>query len=73
VVTSDGITESFSPAEELYGEARLVETLDACDAARTCGPARDIVTAVHHAAIAWQGGRDEPKDDQTVVVVRRVQ
>ena len=74
VVTSDGITEAFSPHEELFGEERLIETLDACDAAGSrCATARDVVTVVHRAAIAWQGNRDEPKDDQTVVVVRRVE
>jgi phosphoserine phosphatase RsbU/P len=74
VLTSDGITESFSPAEELYGERRLVQALALCDAAADpCTSARDIVTAVHQAVIAWQGGRDEPTDDQTVVVVRRVE
>jgi phosphoserine phosphatase RsbU/P len=74
VVTSDGITESFSPTEELYGEGRLVEVLDACDAAGDeCTPADEIVRTIHRAVIAWQGNRDEPKDDQTVVVITRVQ
>lgn len=75
VITSDGITESFSPDEQLFGEDRLIETLDACEAAgpAECGDSRAVVTAIHRAAIAWQGGRDEPKDDQTVVVVRRVE
>jgi sigma-B regulation protein RsbU (phosphoserine phosphatase) len=74
VVTSDGITESFAPDGQLFGETRLVETLDACEAERgtACRESRDVVTAIHRAAIAWQGGKDEPKDDQTVVVVRRV-
>lgn len=75
VITSDGITESFDPDGQLFGEKRLVETLDACDAAgpEQCGDARAVVTAIHRAAIAWQGGKDEPKDDQTVVVIRRVE
>ena len=68
VVTSDGITESFSPAETIYGESRLVQMLETCDA---CASAGDVVTAIHRAVIDWQGGRDEPTDDQTVVVVRR--
>ena len=73
VVTSDGITESFSPDNELYGESRLIETLDACDSTGDkCTPADQIVRTVHQAVIEWQGHRDEPKDDQTVVVVRRV-
>ena len=73
VVATDGISEAFSPTSELFGEDRLMATLDACDAAGTgCATSQDVVTAVHRAAIAWQGDRDEPKDDQTVVVVRRV-
>ena len=73
VVTSDGISEAFAPDGELFGEDRLLATLDACDADGACRDSRQVVTAVHRAAIAWQGGRDEPKDDQTVVVVRRVE
>jgi phosphoserine phosphatase len=73
VVTSDGITESFSPDGELYGESRLIQTLNECDTrGGQCTPADQIVRRVHEAVIEWQGHRDEPKDDQTVVVVRRV-
>jgi sigma-B regulation protein RsbU (phosphoserine phosphatase) len=73
VVTSDGITESFSPDDELYGESRLIQTLNECDSiGEQCTPAAEIVRTVHNAVIGWQGHRDEPKDDQTVVVVRRV-
>jgi sigma-B regulation protein RsbU (phosphoserine phosphatase) len=73
VITSDGITESFSPEGELYGESRLIQTLDECDTqGEQCTPAEQIVRKVHEAVINWQGHRDEPKDDQTVVVVRRV-
>jgi sigma-B regulation protein RsbU (phosphoserine phosphatase) len=74
VVTSDGITESFSPDGELFGESRLVQTLNGCDsqADGRCTPAERIVRTVHEAVITWQGHRDEPKDDQTVVVVRRL-
>jgi phosphoserine phosphatase len=73
VVTSDGITESFAPDEQLYGDDRLIATLDACEAAGGCAASSEIVSTIHRAVIAWQGGRDEPKDDQTVVVVRRVE
>lgn len=69
VVTSDGITESFAPDETCYGEARLIEMLRASDP--MC-PAPTTVGAIHRAVIAWQGNRDEPKDDQTVVVIRRI-
>lgn len=69
VITSDGITESFSPDENLLGEERLMQTLDACEKSET---ASGVVAAVHRAVIQWQGDRDEPKDDQTVVVIRRV-
>jgi phosphoserine phosphatase RsbU/P len=74
VVTSDGISESFSPDEDLYGEDRLIAALDACDrTGAACTPSDAIVRTVHRAVIEWQGNRDEPKDDQTVVVVRRVE
>jgi phosphoserine phosphatase len=71
VVPSDGITESFSPEEELFGDARLCATLDACDAAGDdCAEAKQIVETIQRATNDWQRG-EEPKDDQTVVVVRR--
>jgi phosphoserine phosphatase len=73
VVTSDGITEAFSPNQDLYGQSRLVQTLDACESEGACPPALHVVAAIQRSVIAWQGGRDEPKDDQTVVVVRRVE
>jgi phosphoserine phosphatase len=74
VVTSDGISESFSPDGLLFGDKRLVDAIDACTGTgRDPTPSSAVVTAIHQAAIAWQGGRDEPKDDQTVVVVRRVE
>jgi sigma-B regulation protein RsbU (phosphoserine phosphatase) len=68
IVTSDGISESFSAENELYGDERLIEMLDGCNG---CDHSGEVITTIHRAMIAWQGN-DEPKDDQTVVVIRRV-
>ncbi len=72
VVTSDGITESFSPAEDMFGDERLRAVLDACDAqGDQCAQSRQIIQTIQGAMKDWQCV-DEPKDDQTVVVVRRL-
>jgi serine phosphatase RsbU (regulator of sigma subunit) len=75
IVTSDGITESFSPEpeEELYGQDRLVALLDQCERSEACLTSTQIIDTIHKEMIHWQGGRDEAKDDQTVVVIRRVE
>ena len=65
VVASDGITEAMSPTGELFGEPRLARTVEADGAA----PDRAI-GSVRAAVRQWQG-KEEPLDDQTVVVVVR--
>ena len=66
VVASDGITESFNPAGDMFGEPRLVETL----AARASDPPDETIAALRRAVEEWQG-KEEAQDDQTVVVVVR--
>lgn len=68
VITSDGITESFSPSYELFGHDRLEALLNS---SRNVSAA-DTLRCIQEQMINWQGGRDEPKDDQTVVVVKRI-
>ena len=65
VVASDGITEAMNPAGELFGEPRLIRAIES-HAAAPDGAIGSVRSAVH----AWQG-RDEPQDDQTMVVVAR--
>jgi phosphoserine phosphatase RsbU/P len=65
MVASDGITEAFNPDGEMFGEARLVDTLE--------GHAErpdDAIKTLKSAVWKWQG-KEEPVDDQTVVVVVR--
>lgn len=66
VVASDGITEAFNPAGEMFGDARLVETL----VPRVTDPPDETIAALRDVVQQWQG-KDEPQDDQTVVVVVR--
>jgi phosphoserine phosphatase len=65
-VLSDGITEAFGINEELFGMERVIAALQAT-------PARDpdaAIAAVRAAVVKWQG-KEEPADDQTMVMVRR--
>ena len=64
-VASDGITEAVNGAGEMFGEAKLAAELEG----RRTDP--DEVAASLWAAVrAWQG-KEEPDDDQTVMVVIR--
>jgi phosphoserine phosphatase RsbU/P len=66
VVVSDGITESWSPERELFGQERFTETLPGL---WTSNPA-DWIKTVQSTLLAWQRER-EPSDDQTIVVAVR--
>ena len=66
VVASDGITEAWSPAGEMFGDARLVEMLSR----RATDPPDETIASLRAAMEQWQG-KEEPQDDQTVVVVVR--
>ena len=65
LVASDGITEAFNAAGEMFGEAKVASTL----AAHATQPDRTIET-LRTDVWSWQG-KEEPQDDQTVVVVAR--
>jgi sigma-B regulation protein RsbU (phosphoserine phosphatase) len=64
VLLTDGITESFSPEGEPFGQGRLVETLRATRA----GPAEAVVAEVREQLMAFRG--DQPqRDDMALLVV----
>jgi phosphoserine phosphatase len=65
VVASDGITESFNAAGDMFGELRLAKMIEA-----HAGRPEDALTSVRSAVWQWQG-KEEPQDDQTVVMVVR--
>jgi len=66
-IVSDGIFEAMNPAGEQFTTERVIETLDGkCDR-----PPAEVISSLTSAATAWTG-TDEPVDDQTIVVVRRV-
>jgi sigma-B regulation protein RsbU (phosphoserine phosphatase) len=68
IVLSDGIFEAMTAdeAHELYGVDRLTDLLDRC---RNDSPS-DTLACIRDAMVKWQG-REEPADDQTVVIIRR--
>jgi sigma-B regulation protein RsbU (phosphoserine phosphatase) len=66
VVASDGITEAFNPSGEQFGEPRLVSTM----AANAAKQPDEAIATLCAAVSQWQG-KDDPQDDQTVVVVVR--
>jgi phosphoserine phosphatase len=63
-VSSDGIFESFSPANELFGVEPVAKIL--ADSANLA-PA-EMIERIHAAVQQWQKN-DEPRDDQTLVIV----
>jgi serine phosphatase RsbU (regulator of sigma subunit) len=66
-VVSDGIFEAMNGTGEQFGMPRVIGHLD-----DKCGetPA-EVISTLTAAATAWTGS-EEPDDDQTIVVVRRV-
>jgi sigma-B regulation protein RsbU (phosphoserine phosphatase) len=68
-VVSDGIFEAPDARGEHFSMERVHEILST---KRLCAP-REIIDTLRTAVTEWQGGgEDEPKDDQTIVVVRRI-
>ena len=63
---SDGVLESRSPSGEILDPPRVIETVNLH---RSAGPLA-ILDALKKQLIAWQG-REEPIDDQTVVLVQK--
>ncbi|HSI33418.1 MAG TPA: GAF domain-containing SpoIIE family protein phosphatase [Tepidisphaeraceae bacterium] len=68
VVMSDGIFEAMVPgnSHEMFGVERVIEILDAN---RYESPAV-LLKLFREAVRSWQG-RDEPNDDQSIVIVKR--
>jgi serine phosphatase RsbU (regulator of sigma subunit) len=64
VVVSDGFFEARNEAGELFGTAAVARLLDGG------GGAVELMQRVTEAVRLWQG-RDDPADDQTMVVVHR--
>jgi serine phosphatase RsbU (regulator of sigma subunit) len=65
-VLSDGISEAFNPANELFGIDRLRESLDSCGNQSAALAAECLLKSVQD----WQT-HDQPVDDQTIVLVSR--
>lgn len=65
-ISSDGITEAFSPDGRQFGVERLMEILNDSKARP-----HELIRRVGEAVRQWQGG-DEPRDDQTLVVAARL-
>ena len=66
VVYSDGITEAWNTAEEMFGEERLLETLR-----RALGlSAREIIDRLF-STVRQHAGAAEQSDDMTVLVMKR--
>ncbi len=63
VLTSDGFFEAFNPAGEQFGSERLAAVIDD----HADAPPEALVSAVRDFVTRWQG-KDEPLDDQTMVV-----
>jgi phosphoserine phosphatase RsbU/P len=66
LVASDGIYEAFDPLGEQFGPERMIDLLRR--AGRT--PA-DTIETMKQAINAWQQ-KEEPPDDQTIVIAQRV-
>ena len=63
---SDGVLEARSPANDILDPPRVIDTLNRL---RTDGP-KAMLDALRRQLIDWQG-KEEPIDDQTVVLVER--
>jgi sigma-B regulation protein RsbU (phosphoserine phosphatase) len=63
---SDGITECVSPADEEFGEDRLIEYL----AHHRAAPLSELLSGLEHAVTEFAAGQPQA-DDQTIVLVRR--
>ena len=63
---TDGITEAFNPTNQLFGFARLDDSLAAAHPT-----ARHAIDTVLSAVAAWSQGRP-PADDQTMLALRLI-
>jgi sigma-B regulation protein RsbU (phosphoserine phosphatase) len=64
ILYTDGITEAFSAAKEMFGPERLDVALNKCSGAPDC-----VVDSVHSALYQHTGSRTRA-DDQTLVAIR---
>ena len=64
VLYTDGITESCSPAQELYGDQRLLDTLQPMQQLNASG----ILEALSRNVLDFEAGTD-PADDKTILVL----
>ncbi len=77
VLYTDGVTETFSPDGEMFGEGSLMETIEKAaidaDAERQVEAltARDLLNAIDNRVLEFCGGT-APFDDLTLVVVKRL-
>jgi sigma-B regulation protein RsbU (phosphoserine phosphatase) len=64
---TDGVTEAFSPQDDLYGEERLQATIQAAAG----GSAQAMLDAIDDSVVAFVGDTS-PSDDLTIMVLRRL-
>jgi serine phosphatase RsbU (regulator of sigma subunit) len=64
---TDGVTESFSPSGEAFGDAHLRQALLGASGAA----ANDLLSAIEKAASDFRAGR-APSDDMTLVGIKRL-
>jgi phosphoserine phosphatase len=65
-VTSDGISEAFNPAGDQFGVERVAALITDC----IDGPLDDLNRRLQQEVRAWEG-KDDPRDDQTLVIAVR--
>jgi serine phosphatase RsbU (regulator of sigma subunit)/CHASE2 domain-containing sensor protein len=68
IVTSDGIFEAPAANGDQFGIERVIETLKV----HGKKPCSEIIDAIRDAVTKWQRDPDKPADDQTTVIIRRV-
>jgi sigma-B regulation protein RsbU (phosphoserine phosphatase) len=67
VAYTDGVSEAMNPADEEWGEEKLIETIQACDGLS----ARDTLARIMAAADQFAAGAKQ-HDDMTLTVMRVV-
>ncbi len=67
VLYTDGVTETFSPSGEIYGEDRLRQIIETTPGTSAC----DLLDAIDQSLITYLNG-DLPGDDTTIMAVHRL-
>jgi serine phosphatase RsbU (regulator of sigma subunit) len=65
-VMSDGIFESFNPAQQLFGIDRVLDSLQGSKTQPAAGATQALLKSV----VDWQQ-HDQPTDDQTIILLNR--